>query len=283
MASTALLHHDLALAASVAPPPHVMAALAARDPLRLDLPPTPGMQQAPEVLRTLSALYLSARLEETGLIQAADHLVQQRALLRVPATTAAKLEDMARRAPQWYPRDQRALLYARLFGLGPAAGSDSQGTGSRFEPMLAALCSAVVAQSRRDLAYTPGMVTYSAGSLAAAAGLTYGSGVVLAVPRINDQLRRSIDLISDAGIGPLLATHGFWQTLERLLEPNVPDLRRLVECGRHGQRILLWLAAALPSLSGGAPEETAVTVDVAVSATAWLAANGLPVRAQEEG
>lgn len=278
-----MLHEELALAQAVVVPPHVGAALAGGDPLRLDLPPAPGMQVAPEALRSLSALYLAARVEETGVLQAAEWLVQQRAVLRVPVTTAQKLEDIARRMPQWYGRDQRALLYARLFGVGSAAGSEPSGSGTRFEPLLAALCSAVVSRARRDLAYSPGALALAGTNLAAAAGLVFSGGAALAVPRINDQLRRGIDVVSDPGVGALVGTRGFWPTLQRLLEPNVPDIRRLVECGRHGQRILLWLAAALPALQQTPPADPQITPDVAVSAEAWLAANGLPVRAQEEG
>jgi hypothetical protein len=283
MAATALLHEDLALAQSAVAPPHLVAALAGGDPLRLDLPPTPGVQVAPEALRSMSALYLAARLEEMGVMQAAEWLVQQRAVLGVPMTTAAKLEDMARRMPHWYGRDQRALLYARLFGVGPGVGAEPSGGGSRFEALLAALCSALVSRARRDLAYSPGALALAGGNLAATAGLVYGGGVALAVPRLNDQLRRAIDVVSDPGVGALLGARGFWQTLQRLLEPNVPDIRRLLECGRHGQRVLLWLSGALPALQGTPAGEPPVTTDVAVSAEAWLAANGLPARAQEEG
>jgi hypothetical protein len=280
--TAAVLHDDLALAYAAAAPPHVAAALAGGDPLRLDLPPVPGVQSAPEALRSLSALYLAARLEEMGVVQVAEWLVQQRAGLRVPIATSAKLEDLARRQPHWYSHQQRALLYARLFGLGPGVGADS-GAGSRFEPLLAALCSALVAQARRGLAYSPGAVSMAAGNLAAAAGLVYGGGMALAVPRINDQLSRAIDVVADPGIGQLVGRTGFWPTLERLLAPGVPDLRRLLECGRHGQRILFWLAGALPVLQASPAAEAQVTADVAVSAEAWLAATGLPATSQEEG
>jgi hypothetical protein len=277
------MHEDLALAEAAAAPAPVIRALAGGDPLRLDLPPAPGLQAAPEALKAMSALYLAARVEETGLLQAAEILVQQRAVLRVPATTGAKLEDMARRAPRWYSRDQRALLYARLFGLGPSAATDPSGGGSRFEPLLAALCSAIAAQARSDVAHYPGAVALAGADLATTAGNVYGGAMALAVPRLNDQLRRAIDVLADPGVGTLVRARGLWQTLQRLLEPNVPDIRRLLECGRHGQRILFWLATALPALQASPAGAAQVTADVAVSAEAWLAANGLPVRAQEEG
>jgi hypothetical protein len=283
MTATALLHEDLVLAQAAVAPPHVAALLAGGDPLRLDLPPVPGMQAAPDALRPLSALYLAARLEEMGVVQVAELLVAQRAGLRVPMTTAARLEDMARRAQHWYPAQQRALLYARLFGLGPGVGEDAAGAGSRFEALLAALCSALVAQARQGLAYSPGAVAIAAGNLGAAAGIVYGGGMALAVPRINDQLGRSIEVIADTGIGQLVGRRGLWPTLQRLLEPNTPDIRRLFECGRHGQRILMWLAGALPSLQSSPATEARLTADVAVSAEAWLAANGLLATSQEEG
>src|SRR3954470_19997451 len=283
MSPTATLHEDLALAASAAAPPHVAAALAGGDPLRLDLPPVPGLQQATVALRALSALYLAARLEETGVVQLADWLVQERATLRVPATTGAKLEDMARRARDAYPREQRLLLYARLFGIGPSVGAEPSGAGSRFEPLLAALCSALVAHARHDLAERAGAIGQAGLELATAAGGVFGGGVAYAVPRLNAQLRRAIDLIGDPGIGMLVGTRGFWPTLQRLLEPNAPDVRRLVECGRHGQRVLLWLAPAVPALQSPSAPQPEVPADLAASAEAWLAATGVPVRGQGEG
>lgn len=288
MALGALVHEDLALAAEAGPAMHVAAALAAADPLRLDLPPVVSAQVTPEGLRALSALYLAARLEEMGLLQAAEFLVGQRASLRVPSATAAKLDELARSTAPGYPREQRARLFARLFGLGPmaGAGAGAPGAHSRFEPLLAALCSALVACGSRRAGPTDGLhaaVTRAGGDLAAAAGLVYAGGVTLAVGVINEQLRRAVDLISDAGIGALVGTRGLWATLRALLGSGAPDLRRLLDCGRHGQRLLRWLADAAPTIDAKTAIGPQIPQDAVVSADAWLAACGLRRPPAREG
>lgn len=285
MAPAAVLGPDLALAAAAAPSRHVVAALSGVDPLRLDLPPLPGLRIAPEALRTLSALYLAARLEDAGVLPAAEALVAQRAVLRVPVSTAARLEDLARRHQQFVPAAQRAVLFARLFGAGPAAGAGSAVTaaGARFEPHLAALCSALVEYGRGPLGATNGArtaVELAARDLAALAGQVVGGGATLAVPRLNDHLRRAIALLSDPGIGALVGARGPWETLRALLGPDGPDLRRLIDCGRNGQRVLVWLSGMITAPAGGGPP---IGIEVVTSAATWLSACGLPPRTRGEG
>ncbi|HEV2772430.1 MAG TPA: hypothetical protein VGV57_06320 [Thermoleophilaceae bacterium] len=282
MAATAL-HHDLALANHGAPPRAVAAALAGADPLRLELPPLPGLRAAPEALRAMSGLYLAARLEEMGVLKAAEWLVRERATLRVPASTAAKLEDFARRQPEGYPPEQRTLLFGRLFGIGPAAAAEPSGAGSRFEPLLAALCSAIAERFRPLAAPRPEAVSQAALDLAAAAGSAFGGAAALAVARLGGQLRRAIEILSDPGVGTLVGARGFWAVLRRLLEPNVPDLRRLLDAGRHGQRVLAWLAEAVPALERPGASGVAVPPEVVTSAAAWLVACGITPPARREG
>jgi hypothetical protein len=282
----ALVHEDLALAAEAGPAMHVAAALAAADPLRLDLPPVVSPQVTPEALRSLAALYLAARLEEMGLLQVAEFLVAQRASLRVPPATSAKLHGLAGTTVPAYPRDQRTQLFARLFGLGPMAGAGVPGAHSRFEPLLAALCSALVASGSRRAGPMDGphaAVARAGADLAAAAGLVHSGGATLAVGVINEQLRRAVDLISDAGIGALCGTKGLWATLRALLGSGAPDLRRLLDCGRHGQRVLRWLADAVPTLDSKTAFGPHIPQDVVVSADAWLAACGLRRPPTREG
>jgi hypothetical protein len=282
----ALVHEDLALAAEAGPPMHVAAALAAADPLRLDLPPVASPQVSPEALRSLAALYLAARLEEMGLLPAAEFLVAQRASLRVAPATAAKLDALARATAPAYTRAERTRLFARLFGLGPMAGAGEPGGHARFEPLLAALCSALVACGSRRAGPMDGphaAVASAGGELATAAGLVHSGGATLAVGVINEQLRRAVDLISDAGVGALYGTKGLWATLRALLGSGAPDLRRLLDCGRHGQRVLRWLADAVPMLDSKPAIGPQIPQDVVVSADAWLGACGLRRPPSREG
>ncbi len=275
MASTALLEHGLTLAAAAQPPARTAAAVSGADPLRLDLPPLPGLKAAPELLRALSALYLAARVEETGLVQVSELLIRERATLRVPIATAARLEELARRAGQALTRDERLALYARLFGRGPGAHVDAVGAGARFEPLLGALCSAIVAHAARSVVARPGALEQAATDLAAAAGLSAGGNAVFAVARVNDQLRGAIDVLADPGVAALVGGRDMWDTLARLVAPAVPDVRRALDCGRGGQRVLLWVATVAPVLDGPRAPRIDTGRDVAKAAATWLFANGL--------
>jgi hypothetical protein len=281
-----VLGPELARAGAAAPAPPVVMALGGSDPLRLDLPALPGLRLAPDALRTLSALYLAARLEDTGVVQVAEALVRRRATLRVPAETAAVLEDLARRQPQSFTVAERLALFAQLFGTGPAAGADPAAAGSRFEPRLAALCSALVERGRQPARTVDGRrfaVQLAGRDLAELAGIVVGGGATLAVGRLNDQVRRSIDLLSDPGIGALVGARGTWATLRGLLRSSAPDLRRLIDCGRHGQRILLWLSTTTAAQDTASGVPAAIPADVVTSAAAWLTACGLPPRTRGEG
>lgn len=281
--STLLLQHDLALADSAAAPAHVVRSVSGADPLRLDLPPAPGIQVAPEALRPMSALYFAARLEQAGVLQVAELFVRDRAILRMPMPVAAKLEEMARRQRDWYPLEQRGRIYARLFGIGPAAASEPGGAGARFEPLLAALCSALVYHARRSAYERPGALARAALDLAQVAGSVGTGGLALIVPRLNDQLRRAIDLLSDPQVSAFAGAPGLWGVLRRILEPNVPDFRRLLDCGRHGQRVLRWLADTVALLDRPGMPMPEPPPDVPASALAWLVANGLVSATPGEG
>jgi len=280
MPASAVLEPDLALAAAAAPSRRAVLALAGADPLRLDLPPLPGMRVAPEALRTLSALYLAARLEDAGVLVVAEALVRQRAILRVPVATAGRLEELARQQQQFVPAAQRAALFARLFGTGAAADGDPSG-GARFEPRLAALCSALVQCGPRPAGPVEGVrlpVELAGRDVAELAGMAVGGGATLAVPRLNMHLRQAIALLSDPGIGALVTARGPWDTLRALLGSSAPDLRRLLDCGRHGQRVLIWLSGVVASTAA-----VPIGADVVASAAAWLTACGLPPRRPGEG
>ena len=275
----------LALVHEAAPP----AAFAlADDPLRLDLPALPALVTAtPDVLRALGALYFAARLDETGLLKAVEWLVQERASLRVPVSTAARLEDIARRRQEELAPDQRARLYARLFAVGPAAASDPGSAGARFEPLLAALCSALVACGVRpagapgDRAH--GAVAHAARELAVAAGASAGGGVALFVPRVEAQLRRAVAVLSDPAVGALVGQRTFWATLTALLGPGAPDHRRLLDIARNGQQVLRWVADVAGRLADPAGAAPAVPSIAVTSAAGWLQACGLALPPRREG
>lgn len=260
------------------------------DPLRLDLPPLVGEGNASSVpdaatLRVMAALYLQAELEHAGIIPVAELLAQSRARLGVTsAATAARLEEFARRGRDWYDRQSRDLVFARVFGTGPQArGEEGRMVNRDFQQRLADFCSAVM-RGGEDLYWRrpPGASADAALRRAALDLLLnlgqrrYGSNV-LAASRIQEQLQRAVELLGDPGLCAPFRANGMWDLLRVLLEPQPPDFGRLTARGQSGLRLLNWLASALPRLqerTPTAPLLTAADAGVRTWAAAWLEASG---------
>src|SRR5262249_8141714 len=101
------------------------AGFAADDPLRLALPalpPASALRPATDVLAAYAALYLHAELEDGAVRPAGASPADRRYALSLRAhATAERLERFALAARDSPPAAQRATIFARLFGMGPAA------------------------------------------------------------------------------------------------------------------------------------------------------------------
>ncbi|HEX8074242.1 MAG TPA: hypothetical protein VF545_04615 [Thermoleophilaceae bacterium] len=267
------------------------------DPLRLEIPPVVGSDHppSPEAVRALAALYLLAELEQAGVVPVAEALAAERVSLDARSVeAAARLERFARRSSEWYDRSQRALLFARLFGIGPSAGVDGGAdVNHEFQERMAALCreladaaTAAGGPWRRD---PRGYGSYGGGgydsrgaafvrraALDVLANVTprlRGSALV-AGQRLQEQLREAIELLNDPAIGAPFGARGLWATVRAVLGDGTPDLGRLVDRGQAGQGVLLWLASALPRLATST-DLLAGSDEAVASANTWLQASGL--------
>jgi hypothetical protein len=106
-------------------------------------------------------------------------------------------------------------------------------------------------------------------------GAIAGESVGRTTLAFGDQLRQSVALLARPGVCALADARGFWDLVRRLQGDHAPDLRRLLDQGRHGQTMLQWLATALPALGRRPPAGPAVTVDAVVAAATWLRSCGL--------
>jgi len=254
------------------------------DSLRLQLPPigigSNGQFPSARVLRVIAALYLYAEHEQAGLIPVVEVLVASRDSLPVQSeVTAGKMEAFYQRERQWYDRSQRNALFARLFGLGP--GSD-QGGNHDFQRIFATFCLAVVAAAQSAQFGSPGTfesarVSETALELLANVGAHQYGNTLTAAPMIHDQLAAAVDLLLDRGLQTAFEVQGMWNLLQKILGDQSPDFGRLSHRGQSGQRILDWLASALPQLSGNPPRTPLIGAQapVAVWASGWLEATGI--------
>jgi hypothetical protein len=266
----------------------VLALSIPEDPLRLNLPPLltagPQGELGSEELKVMATLYLQAELEQAGVIPVAELLAQQRILLGVRSiSSAAKLETFAVRNHHWYDRQNRILLFARLFGLGLAARSEEGNTVNRdFQQRFATLCLTLVRYgedfrgSLRPASTREALLRQVATDLALNLGARQFGNTISAARLIQEQLQQAIDLLNDVEIGVLFQARGLWDVLRKLLGPETPDLGRLLTRGQSGQRILNWLASTVGRLDGtvAGPLLTA-NEPVYVWAASWLSATGV--------
>jgi hypothetical protein len=264
---------------------------AADDPLGLDLPALqPSLSDLPSAatVGVFGALYLAAELEQAGVVPIAELLAEERYTLNLASyEAAAKLEDFAMRGREWYDRAGRLQIYARLFGIGAAATNDGGALVNReFVPLLASLCRALaryadVSQS----GYVGGLeatVRMSAQALLANIAPRALGNTQLAARRLEDQVRRAVDVLREPAIGALVGARTLQQTIVNILGNDAPDVQRLIDTGLAGQKVLLWLAGTLPRIAGSSREPLIAYGDpVSVTAGLWLHAAGLDVPAQE--
>ena len=258
--------------------------LAANDPLRLSLPalpPASALRPAADVLAAYAALYLHAELEDAAVLPAVESLADQRyALALRDRTTAERLERFALQARDYPPAAQRATIFARLFGMGPAAlrATQSADDGVRldFQQRLMRFATAVVRAEieRVRLGGQPGLATQAAWR-ASAQDLR---SVVVALPagslvqwarRIHARVLQAFEVLGDAGLQRELVTRTPWETLQAILPPEGAAQRdACARRGAAGQELL-------PSL--GDADDVQPAPAAVQAALRWLSASGVPL------
>jgi hypothetical protein len=257
----------------------------AKDPFTIDLPPAvgPGSGVDQSTLAALGTLYLHAALEQAGVIPAAEALADARASLDLPTErTAELLEKFAQRARNWYDRDSRNKLFARVFGIGPAATTGGASLANQdFEQRLGTLCAALNRYASDEIAGQPApavddaQIRQSANDLLGNLEMRQFGNTLFAVRLIQEELQASIELLKSPEIAAVFHVQGFWPVVERVLEPDVPDIARLVERGQAGQHLLTWLGTALSALGAGTGALIPASSPVFQWAASWLEASGV--------
>jgi hypothetical protein len=257
----------------------------AGDGLNLDLPPIGGAGTGlgAAAINALSTLYFYAELEQAGIITAAELLVEARGGLNIQSVRAAeKLEQFAQRERDWYDRHSREVLFARLFGVGAAATVDADGgVNHAFEQLMAVLCAAIDRAATELGPTAPPSVQAEVQVRTAATNLLSNleprqfGNTVFAARRIQDELTVATQLLSDPDVDSIFHTNGFWATVRRILEPDVPDFHRFVDMGQSGQHLLGWLASVLGALGDVSQQLLPATSPLYAWASTWLAASGI--------
>jgi len=280
------LLRGLALAADAVGPAAV-GVPAGDDPLRLDLPSlSPGTSELPSAatVRVFASLYLAAELEQAGVVPIAELLVEQRDTLSLSSyEAAAKLDDFATHQHEWYDRAGRTQVYARLFGIGPGATNEGGLLVNReFVSLFAGLCKALARYAdgpTRSLGLEAGLRT-SAEMLLANIGPRGLGNTPLAARRLQDQVRKAVDILRDQAIDALVGARTLQQAIINILGKDAPDVQRLIDSGVYGQTVLEWLATKLPQLADQSARLMTFDDSAVVNAVQWLRAVGLDTQQQ---
>jgi hypothetical protein len=266
----------------------------AGDPLKMDLPPLIGNGGAaltPQTLRVFGAMYLQAELEQTGVILVAESLAEARFSLPIRSQDAVrKLEAFAQLNRRWFKREQRDLVFARVFGIGRAATSErGADVNHDFQQGFATFCAALDrfaaerASAFRPIAGSDAMIRRAAADLLMNLSNRQHGNTLLAARRIQEQLQASIQVLSHQGIAEYFAVRGMWAVVRAALTDQAPDLGRIITRGQSGLQLLNWLASVSSKLAQGTSldSELGPSSSVFLWASQWLSATGLPSGQQQ--
>ncbi len=266
------------------------------DPFHLDLPPVDGAGAAVDAasLGVLASLYFVAAVEGTYLPAVAEELARNRFGLNLTDQAAAQaMEDLAQAMERgWISRDLRNQITARVFGMGQDDPNLGDGVVNReFEARFARFCGALV--SLADQAGWGGssgaalrMAVAAQAVLANLAPKMQGNTLVV-TERLSQQLQLSLAAMNHPGLAMLFDGRNAWDVVRNLLGTDTPDLASAIALAQTGMRLISWMAANLPGLTGGdtsgLTEAIAREPAVAGWAQQWLEAAGVPAQPANRG
>ena len=204
-----------------------------------------------------AAFYAASQLEQLGLLQVCDRLVElhHRRGLPVGGTgdAAALLDAYWLGRAERMPGDERRELYARALGPG-------------FEHLLGRLAAALAAHPE---AGSDDDVRWAADELRATIDAHVDASALDAVPLLQGQLGDALAILAQPEILEMYGSPEPWHLIDHLARlelGEVPDATRHQALGASGTLVLAWLAAG----------DDAVTDEVVDAAEAWLTAAAMP-------
>jgi hypothetical protein len=259
----------------------------ASDPLELELPPLPPTAEQflePASVSALGSLYFSAELENAGVLPAVEALVSARRSLPALATALAEqLERFATGDADHLTRAAREDLYARVFGLGPAARADSRsGANLGFAQTLCRFAAAVIcidegrAANGRFRAYEQARLRAAAIALANTLALHRGNHVLFAAQKLHRRLLQALEILSQRELHTLIGARTAWDALERISGDAFPNAQTCLRRGASGQELVVWLGSILPALR--TPDSRIdPSRQLALAAARWLMSYGVRI------
>jgi hypothetical protein len=248
----------------------------------IELPPIVGSAADQALLRSDAPLYLSAELEATRLLRAAEVLAGVFASGGLTADlgpAAALLADFWRSRHQRFTQQERSAIFTRLFGFTGAPLAVASGRNVAFEPLLMDLAEEL--HRLHDGGWIgrlpPSEVSLrtAAGQLAANLVPRSGGIAVYAARDILDAIGRALAIFKQAAVQAATGSTSPWLAVRSVADRYLGEdvvIGPHVSRGQSGMRILSWVAEILPAVDDigvglALPEE------VRSAGTEWLQAS----------
>jgi len=232
------------------------------------------MEIIAENIRAIQILHGAAILEEMAAFAVADRIVEQFLTGLLPlgrGPAGERLDQYWKGRPERLGEAERRQLYCRALGLGP--GGDSDPTANRdFADLWIRFVSAVSEFSRQADPSALDRARKSRLDLALNLSLHGRGGTTYAAARLANEVRETVDLLSEPEIRQAYGARDLWQLVERVSHlylgtvSNVNRQRTRLEAGRS---IFEWLAD-----SAAVPEPDLADESLVNAVERWLAVHG---------
>ena len=204
-----------------------------------------------------AAFYAASQLEQLGLLQVCDRLVELHHRRGLPVggagDAAALLDAYWLGRAERMPDDARRELYARALGPG-------------FEHLLGLLAAALAAHPEAE---SDDDVRWAADELRSSIDAHVDDAALHALPLLQAQLGDALAILAEPDVLEMYGSRDPWALIEHLARlelGEVPDVARRQALGASGTLVLAWLAAG----------DDAVTEEVVDAAEAWITAAAMP-------
>ncbi|MEM6252892.1 MAG: hypothetical protein AAF821_08215 [Cyanobacteria bacterium P01_D01_bin.156] len=252
----------------------------------IELPPILGSQADQAHLKAIAILYLASELEAIQLLTSVETfagLAISGGIRADLGTAASPLIKFWEKRHQRFTQIERQALFSRLFGTsaGPTFAAPN-GRNLNFEPLFIQLATALqtsvsdqksINQSSRDIP-----IRIAAQQLSYNVISRSGSIGPFAAQALLRSIQQVLYILKQPDLQRALGSRSIWTALRRAMQliatdqssGTVINIDLHVERGRHGMKLLAWLAKVSPHLEDSLAQWVPVDHAVVASAIAWL-------------
>ncbi|MDQ3287056.1 MAG: hypothetical protein M3Q42_02135 [Pseudomonadota bacterium] len=230
----------------------------------IDLPAGAPRPEDRAQLEAAGPLYFASELEAAGLLPTAElvtGLFASGAITQPLGPTAQLLHTFWRGRRDRLDGNEREALFARVI------------EPPHFDRLMAALCSAIVAQASVAGFREQAALSHATESLAEFLSLRVDAMASFAVRDIIAAINAALGFMRDRMLQTAFGVRSLWQLVAvagAVQGQSAGSVQRHVEQGRSGQTVLTWLAGHYlddaPRLDGGNPAD----MEVIAAAARWL-------------